>query len=143
MEENKDKLDTLGKILGFKEEEITSFFYSLSGIDDNGFKREIFTLLSFGMSFDLSKLKKKPTQREEGNVITAYCFRNTMLEEIHADYPGRKLDNQTMKDLMIESSSKVTNWLKMRDALKNSAPSVYYFLINTYQMMYTSNWYKG
>ena len=69
--------------------------------------------------------------------FTAYCFRNTLLEDIHADNLGRNLDNQTIKELMIESSSKVTNWLKMRDALQNSAPSVYDFLINTYQMMYT------
>ena len=138
-------LAILGAAYGIKENELLSFLDVIFGIEDAHFRSDILTLLPMGMGFgmDPSKLKTQPTAREEGNVITAYCFRNTILEDIHADSSNRKLDNQTMKELIIQSSARVTNWLYMRDGLKVKAPKVYFLLVNIYQETNTKNWNKS
>ena len=141
---NQQQLKIIGEHIGIEGNELAFFYDFTSKMEDVHFRddiRSILKLVFLGM--DPSKLKYHPTAREEGNVITAYCFRNTLLEDIHADSSNRKLDHQTMKELMIQSSANVTNWLKMRDGLKNQAPNIYYLLVNFYQEMYTKNWDKS
>ena len=83
---------------------------------------------------------KIPTPREEGNVITAFCFRNTLLEDIHSG--SVQFGNITMKELMKESSWKVTEWLIMRDTLLKSYPKFYHSFVNGYEAIYTREWDK-
>ncbi|WP_157452359.1 hypothetical protein [Bacillus sp. J33] len=114
----------------------------LTEIASSDFRQEVIGILTMGVGLGVSNLQIKPSEREEGNVITAYCFRNTILEDIHANAPETTLDNKVMKELMIESSSKVTAWLKMRDLLMENAESIYFIIVNSYQVMYTQHWNK-
>jgi hypothetical protein len=90
------------------------------------------------IQFDQGKI---PSPREEGNVITAFCFRNTLLEDLHSQEVV--FNNTTMKELMKESSWKLTEWLIMKESLLRECPLVYYFIVNFYETLYTEEWDKS
>lgn len=88
-------------------------------------------------------IRIKPTSRQEANVITAFCFRNTILEDIHSKEVA--FNNDVMKQLMIESSLRVKEWLIMRDTFydgKNKINPMYFAFIYMYEQLFTSNWEK-
>lgn len=77
--------------------------------------------------------------REEANAMTAFCFRNTHLEDIHAGLDFT--DTEMMKKLMIESSGKVKAWLGLRDSLSSSGlADVYVALVRAYGLEYAREW---
>jgi hypothetical protein len=81
------------------------------------------------------------TTRVEANAITAYCFRNTILEKYHDE--GTPLGKPEMKELMISMSSTLSEWLKMKNLLYTSGTiSLYNVIIRAYEAAYTSNWEK-
>ncbi|MBA4496427.1 hypothetical protein ACFO25_16855 [Paenactinomyces guangxiensis] len=90
------------------------------------FRKTILAVMAMGNAINVVDAKTELTDREEGNVITAFCFRNTILEDVHTG--NLDLNDKIMKDLMIESSTKVTEWIKMRDYLKGRCPSIQYNL---------------
>lgn len=83
------------------------------------------------------------TLKDKANAITAYCFRNGFLEELHTGEYSELLDNdkyscitdEEIKELMIEASLKVFGLL----GLKESNPEKYYMFIKTYGMMYSKD----
>ncbi len=84
------------------------------------------------------------TLRDEANAITAFCFRNGFLEDLHVGEYSELLDsdkysritNEEMKKLMIEASLKVFDLLE----LKETNPEKYYTFIKGYGMMYSKDW---
>ncbi|GAU08878.1 hypothetical protein [Desulfoplanes formicivorans] len=102
---------------------------------------------------DLDKLPKELIEdffpdgfslKDEANAITAYCFRNGMIEDLHAgeasdllkDKSISRISNEEMKQLMIEASNKVYGLLK----LKKFEPEKYDLMIKSYGLMYCRNW---
>lgn len=86
------------------------------------------------------------TLRDEANAITAYCFRNGFLEDLHAGEDSKLLNDnkysritqEEMKKLMIEASFKVFCLLE----LKNTNPEKYDAMIKGYGVMYSKHWDK-
>ncbi len=63
------------------------------------------------------------TVRDEANALTAFAFRNGMLEKLHAGAPSpllsdtslSRITDSEMKTLMIEASEKLAKLLDLRD----------------------------
>ena len=53
------------------------------------------------------------TKRQEANAIVAKCFRNGLLEDLHAD----KITNKEMKKLIIQCCDKMERLLILRDEM--------------------------
>ena len=83
-------------------------------------------------------------RRDEANAITAYCFRNGMIEDLHAGQPSlllkdsqlSRITDAEMKTLMIEESSKLAELLTLRE----TAPEEYSRTIRAYALMYCRGW---
>ncbi|MDG6971455.1 MAG: hypothetical protein JRN54_10185 [Nitrososphaerota archaeon] len=80
----------------------------------------------------------RPTPRVEANAMTAYCFRNGPLEDIHAGVTP--LDQRRMKALMIDSSRKADAWLRIRDLALEHAPDAWWAWVNAYNYCYCKRW---
>lgn len=80
----------------------------------------------------------RPSPRVEANAMTAYCFRNGPLEDIHAGV--EPLGQRRMKSLMIDSSRKVDAWLRVRDLALVNAPDAWWAWVNAYGYMYCKRW---
>jgi hypothetical protein len=86
------------------------------------------------------------TLRDEANAITAYCFRNGFLEDLHAgetpeflnDNKYSRITQEEMKELMVESSYKVFCLLQ----LKETDPEKYQAMIKVYGATYSAHWKK-
>ena len=79
------------------------------------------------------------SDRKETNVITYFCFRAGLLEDIHAG----KLDlsDNVMRDLMIESSKKLNEWMKMKRFLIECNHKDYYnAILHSFWFLYTKEW---
>lgn len=84
------------------------------------------------------------TLRDEANALTAYAFRNTFLEDLHAGEHSELLENpkysritdSEMKQLMIEASGKMEALLK----LKQEFPEKYSDSIKAYAYFYSRDW---
>ncbi|WP_373446060.1 hypothetical protein [Salinicoccus bachuensis] len=81
--------------------------------------------------------------RSEANVITAVCFRNTQLENIHASNSPEKLTKDFMTTLMVTSSGMLTEWLIMRENLLIKMPKLYNYILTIYENYNVKNWNKG
>ncbi len=94
----------------------------------------------------LKKFMKKPSYREEANALTHQCLRLGFIEELHAGKYSKLLENpkfsritqEEMKKLIIETSSKLAEFLKMKD--KNTEK--YNRKINSITLLYTHGWDK-
>lgn len=80
----------------------------------------------------------RPSPRVEANAMTAYCFRNGPLEDIHSS--AAPLDQRRMKALMITSSRKVDAWLRVRDLALKHAPDAWWAWVNAYNYIYCKRW---
>jgi hypothetical protein len=84
------------------------------------------------------------TVRDEANALTAFAFRNGMLEDLHAgksspltaDPSLSRITNAEMKDLMIEASGKLAELL----ALRETEPKKYQRFIQSYGIIYCRSW---
>lgn len=67
--------------------------------------------------------KPNISRREEANAITCWAFRNGFIEDLHAGYRSKLLENDKlsritdpeMKKLMIQSSEVMTRILELRE----------------------------
>lgn len=80
----------------------------------------------------------RPSPRVEANAMTAYCFRNGPLEDIHAGVAP--LVQRGMKALMITSSRRVDAWLRVHDLALEHAPDAWWAWVNAYNYMYCKRW---
>jgi len=90
-------------------------------------------------------MSRQFTVRDEANAITAFCFRNTFLEDLHAgkhseefvrDQTYSRITDEEMKTLMIEASSKLEELLKFR----SQRPDLFRKFIQIYHQLYASDW---
>ena len=89
-------------------------------------------------------LKGSFTLRDEANALTAYAFRNTFLEDLHAGEHSELLENpkysritdSEMKQLMMEARTKMEALLKM----KKENPERYRDFIQACVILYTRGW---
>jgi hypothetical protein len=106
--------------------------YFKGSLKDNSieFIKDLLWIVDMGndIHFDPNK-RDKPTIRQEANVITAYSFRNTILEDIHAN--AVSFNDDTMRKLMIESSWRLSEWLAMRDTYTNELKNSSGFIIHS------------
>jgi len=74
-------------------------------------------------------------------VMVAFCFRNTVLENYHAeDVP---INDARMKSLMIEASQKLSWWLNGKHYLSSTGDeALYRYAVRVFETKYTSNWEK-
>jgi len=110
----------------------------------------------------LKKFNKKPSFREEANVLTYHCFRNSFIEDIHAgtspssklrDYSDVKvispfgeilwndlsrISDEEMKKLMIETSAELAHFLQF----KKRHPKKYRQIINLFSSTTLKDWEK-
>ncbi|MDO8623538.1 MAG: hypothetical protein Q7R52_04800 [archaeon] len=94
----------------------------------------------------LKKFNKKPSFREEANVLTYYCFRNSFLEDLHAGKHSKLLEDpqlsriteQEMKKLMIETSAELAHFLE----IKQKHPKKYRQIINLFSDGTLRDWEK-
>ncbi|MFH0876406.1 MAG: hypothetical protein ABIJ34_04280 [archaeon] len=95
----------------------------------------------------IKKLLKEDSnfnERDEANAITAYAFRNTFLEDLHAGKHSKILESNEysritqdeMKKLMIESSAKVEELILM----KKYNPIEFTAFIRQYNYTYCREW---
>ena len=92
----------------------------------------------------VKEMSKTPSYREEANALVHQSLRAGFIEELHAgrkseileDKSYSRITNEEMKKLMIETSSKLAEFL----ILKETNPEKYYQLINTITLMYTHDW---
>jgi hypothetical protein len=86
---------------------------------DEGFRLEIAALLegpTYGDPQEL--LSRQPSDRRVANVITAFCFRNTSLENLHAGViPPTEASILGIKQ---EAGHNIKNWLIMMDRIGDS-----------------------
>ena len=107
---------------------------------DPAFVNNIAYYLSLVTSKCLQEIKVIPP-RVEANVMTAYCFRNTILEKYH--HEGTPLGDPEMKELMISMSSRLSEWLNMKNLLHAFTDELLYnIIVRTYEAAYTHNWEK-
>ncbi len=86
------------------------------------------------------------TLRDEANALTAFAFRNGILEDLHAGKPSpvlsqpgySRITDEEMKRLMIEASEKLAQMLRM----KRDEPASYEDFIRRYQRLYCRNWQR-
>ncbi len=84
------------------------------------------------------------TVRDQANALTAFAFRNGLLENLHAgksspltDDPGlSRITDAEMKALMIEASTKLARLLEMRE----TDPEKYNTFIRGYGLAYCRFW---
>jgi hypothetical protein len=84
------------------------------------------------------------TLRDEANALTAYAFRNGMIEELHAgtysplleDPKLSRITDEEMKAIMMEVSSKLALLLKIRDA----QPVTYQRMMQGYGYLCCRGW---
>jgi len=89
-------------------------------------------------------IEKTFSMRDEANAITAFCFRNGMIESIHAgkhsdllqDESISRITDNEMKELMIEASIKLCSLLK----LKETEPDKYQMIIREYGSLHCGSW---
>jgi len=125
----------------FNEERLSYFLRKYGRKFDRKFLTEIGFLVANNLNLRIDESVKEITPREEGNVITAYCFRNTVLEDYHAE--GVPINNRKMKTLMIEASTKMSKWLALRDVLKSNGDiELYNFILRVYEACFTKDWKK-
>jgi hypothetical protein len=82
--------------------------------------------------------------RDEANALTAYAFRNGLLEDLHAGKPlptshqrgYSRISDDEMRRLMIEASAKLSSML----GLKQEDPAKYETVIRDYQRRYCRSW---
>ena len=82
--------------------------------------------------------------RDEANALTAYAFRNGLLEDLHAGKPlpmpnqrgYSRISDDEMRRLMIEASAKLSSMLQ----LKQEDPAKYEIVIRDYQRRYCRCW---
>jgi hypothetical protein len=90
---------------------------------------------------------KEFTLRDEANALTAYAFRNGFIEELHAgkmspllqDSEYSRITNDEMRRLMIESSIKIEEALR----LKASNPEMYEVFIRECRDNYCAEWLRN
>lgn len=88
------------------------------------------------------------TLRDEGNVITAFSFRNGFLEDLHAGKHSPLLDDPSnsritdveMQKLMVEASAQVSRWLYLRELLLEREPTNYHAVLHGYARIYCQGW---
>lgn len=96
------------------------------------------------LAIDQATSGGKLTLRDEANAVTAYAFRNGLLEDLHAgkpsplfDQPGySRISDDEMKRLMIEASEKLAEMLR----LKQQEPVKYDAFIRKYHRAYCRAW---
>ncbi|MEQ1589205.1 MAG: hypothetical protein ABL902_02490 [Gallionella sp.] len=84
------------------------------------------------------------SHRDEANALTAYAFRNGMLEDLHAGETSTLLDNpklsritnEEMKRLMIEASEKIVLLLTLRE----TDPEKYMQFVQAHGILYCNGW---
>ncbi|SRR5581483_10658456 len=84
------------------------------------------------------------TLQDEANALTAYAFRNGLLEDLHAgknspllkDKSLSRITDAEMKALMVDASEKLADILKLREA----EPETYKNFIQAYGFMYCREW---
>ena len=120
------------------EERVMYFQQNYGGKLNPEFGKEMAFLIANSLNVSIGPLDEV-TAREEANVMTAYCFRNTVLEDYHAD--GKPIDDKRMKKLMIESSTKLANWLTLKHALQSKGDNkLYNLILRVYESMHTKEW---
>ena len=84
--------------------------------------------------------------RDEANAVTAYAFRNGIIEDLHAgkesdlvsDPSLSRITDPEMKELMIEASKKVAFLLQM----KERDPEKYNGFVTAYGLYYCRGWQR-
>lgn len=112
------------------------------------------TIFMIAEMLNLRKIRKKIekllkedsyfNERDEANAITAYAFRNSFLEDLHAGKHSKILESdeysritqEEMKKLMIESSAKIEELILM----KKFNPVEYSAFIRTCNYSYCREW---
>ena len=84
----------------------------------------------------LSDMTPKP--RIEANALVAYCFRNGILEDFHAE--GEPLSDAWMKTIMIDASRRADAWTHARRLLTRFDARVWSLFVLTYHRFYCSEW---
>jgi hypothetical protein len=90
------------------------------------------------------KTEPEFTLRDEANALTAFAFRNGLLEDLHAGKPSpvlnepgySRITDEEMKRLMTEASEKLEQVLRM----KREEPAKYESFIRDYQRRYCRAW---
>ncbi|HLZ63696.1 MAG TPA: hypothetical protein VKR06_42740 [Ktedonosporobacter sp.] len=104
---------------------------------DKDFQLEIAALLhgpAYGDPQEL--LSKQPPDRRIANVITAFCFRNTSLENLHAGViPPTEASILSIKQ---ETNHNLKNWLMMMDRIGDNP--LYRAITNTYWGHFCRKW---
>src|SRR2546426_5251101 len=89
-----------------------------------------------GLLSRVSDLSPKP--RIEANALVAYCFRNGVLEDFHAE--GEPLSNAWMKTIMIDASRRADAWNHARRLLTRFDPGVWSLFVLAYHQVYCAQW---
>lgn len=84
--------------------------------------------------------------QDEANAVTAYAFRNGLIEDLHAgkqsslvsDQSLSRITDSEMRELMIEASRKVALLLK----LKEQDPKKYRGFVTAYNLIYCRGWQR-
>lgn len=84
------------------------------------------------------------TVRDEANALTAYAFRNGLLEDLHAgasspltaDPSLSRITQAEMKEIMVEASEKLAGLLGLRE----TDPDTYKRFVQAYAYMYCRAW---
>jgi hypothetical protein len=119
--------------------ETTTHYYSLLGTllpeNSDSFILSLVSILQVGAPIGFDENQPVSPQRE-ANVLTAYTFRNTSLEDIHA---GSPVTEETVASLQLESITKLQEWLHFFKKF-NKGSKMYRTLFNCYWSQYCSNW---
>lgn len=84
------------------------------------------------------------TFRDEANALTAWAFRNGLIEDLHAgttsellsDANLSRISNDEMKEIMINASKTLEELLRMRE----EKPDEYFAKIVKYNLDYCQGW---
>ena len=124
----------------FPEIELYSAFVREHGSKfDTAFLEDIGGCIPLGLA-GAADMDEPFSLRREANAITAYCVRNTVLEDYHAQ--AVPIDQARMKALMIEVSTKLEQWLLLRQLMTDQYGTIYDLAVRTYECLYAKRWQK-
>lgn len=108
---------------------------NLPGLSDD-FLREMFTCIS--VKGEVMTSEKLLSPREQGNVMAAYCFRNTSLEDIHAS--ETELNEDSLNELLVDSVERMVDMIQLKNYHDDKETLLYKWFCLAYHSLFCRNW---